>query len=113
MATVTDESIDVVGEAVQPDAVGDAEPQGASGAVAATVLPGRENWETELTTYKTSGVVNEPCVICVATDETDTNWKRSRYNYSMSCSSSVTDLYSAIAKEAGMPRWKVGVDAQQ
>lgn len=102
MATVSDETIDVVDEAVQPEAVGDAEPQGASRAADTAVIPSSENWEVELSTYKTNNVVNEPCVICVATDETDTNWKRSRYTYSMSCSSSVTDLYSAIAKEAGM-----------
>jgi len=101
MATVSDETVDVVDEAVQSEAVGDAEPQGASRAADTAAIPSSENWEVELSTYKTNNVVNEPCVICVATDETDTNWKRSRYNYSMSCSSSVTDLYSAIAKEAG------------
>ena len=61
-----------------------------------------ENWEVELSTFsKPRPQVNEPGVVCVVTDETDSNWSKSRYTYSLSMSSSATDLYSAIAKETG------------
>ena len=44
----------------------------------------------------------EASVFFVVKDTTDTNWQKSRYNYSLPWSTAVADLYSAIAKEAGM-----------
>lgn len=46
--------------------------------------------------------VQEPSVVFVVKDVTDTDWQRSRYTYSLPLSTAVVDLYSAIAKEAGM-----------
>ena len=102
-AKVLSEAKEVLSEALKVDASDDAAASSASGATADTI-PKTENWEMELSTFKTNSTVSEPCVTCVAKDETDTNWQKSRYNYSLPLSSSVTDLYSAIAKEAGMRR---------
>ena len=98
---INEDAKEVLSGALKAEASCDAAPSSASGATADTI-PKTENWEMELSTFKTNSTVSEPCVICVAKDETDTNWQKSRYNYSLPLSSSVTDLYSAIAKEAGM-----------
>ena len=103
MATVSEERVGEADEVVRADPV-DEGSQGAADHTLSGGIRATENWEVELSTFKTNernNAVNEPCVIAVATDETDTNWKNSRYNYSMPLSSSVTDLYSALAKEAG------------
>ena len=100
---VLGEAKEVLSEALKVEASDDAALSSASGATADTI-PKTENWEMELSTFKTNSTVSEPCVMCVAKDETNTNWQKSRYNYSLPLSSSVTDLYSAIAKEAGMRR---------
>lgn len=42
--------------------------------------------------------VQEPSVLFVVKDTTDTNWQKSRYNYSLPWSTAVADLYLAIAK---------------
>ena len=48
-----------------------------------------------------SASLQEPSVLFVVKDVTDTDWQKSRFNYSLPYSSAVTDLYAAIAKEAG------------
>lgn len=45
----------------------------------------------------------EECVLCVITDETSTDWSRSRFTYSLPFSSDVKDLYTAVGTQAGMP----------
>lgn len=66
--------------------------------------------ETEMTTLgKPEGLkvtlhnnnIQEPSVVFVVKDTTDTDWQKSRYTYSLPLSTAVADLYSAIAKEAG------------
>ena len=91
-----DDVKEVFDEISQTDEGGDGECLGESGATAAAVLK-TENWMAEL-----SKAVDKPCVICVVRDETSSKWRRSRYCYSLPLSSSVADLYSTIAKEAGM-----------
>lgn len=49
--------------------------------------------------------LQEPSVVFVVKDVTKTDWQKSRYSYSLSQSSAVVDLYSAIAKEAGRDMW--------
>ena len=46
--------------------------------------------------------VQEDCVVFVVQDTTDTNFQKSRYTCSLPLSTAVTDLYSAVAKEAGV-----------
>lgn len=46
--------------------------------------------------------IQEASVMFLVKDTTDTDWKRSRYTYSLPLSTAVTDLYSAIAKETGV-----------
>lgn len=46
--------------------------------------------------------IQEPSVVFVVKDTTDTNWQKSRYTYSLPWSTAVADLYLAIAKEAGV-----------
>ena len=55
---------------------------------------------TELTVYKSSSssAAQEASVLCVVTDETTAR----RFNYSLPFSSAVTDLYAAVAQEAGV-----------
>lgn len=48
------------------------------------------------------GAVVEECVLCVITDETSTDWARSRFSYSLPLSSDAKDLYTAVANQAGM-----------
>lgn len=103
MATISEDAVEVLDEALKVEGGGDAESSSASAATANTI-PKTENWEMELSTFKTNSGISEPSVLCVAQDETDSTWQKSRYNYSLPLSSSVTDLYSAIAKEAGMKR---------
>lgn len=64
-------------------------------------VPQTENWEKEMEVYSSNRTPIEPSVKCIATDETSTNWSTSKHNYSLPLSSSVTDLYSAFAKETG------------
>lgn len=55
----------------------------------------------ELSVYRTSEAAAgtpEASVLCIVTDETTAR----RFNYSMPFSSAVTDLYAAIAAEAGV-----------
>ena len=103
MAGISEDAVEVLSEALKAESGGDAESSSANAATADTI-PKTENWEMELSTFKTNSAVSEPSVLCLAQDETDTTWQKSRYNYSLPLSSSVTDLYSAIAKEAGMKR---------
>lgn len=85
MASERDEALGVADEAVQADPVTDD--------VEMTSLPRGQIVATN--------AVQEPSVLCVAKDETDSDWNRSCYNYTLPLSSAVTDLYSAFAKEAG------------
>ena len=48
-----------------------------------------------------SANTQEPSVLFVVRDSTDSDWQRSRYNISLPHSSAIADLYGAIAKEAG------------
>lgn len=57
------------------------------------------NENLKMTVHSTN--TQEPSVLFVVKDVTETDWQKSRYSYSMPLSSAVTDLYSAIAKEAG------------
>ena len=84
MASESNEALGVADEAVQADPV--------SNDVEMTSLAGGQ--------VVAANAVHEPSVVCVATDETDSDWSRSRYNYTLPLSSAVTDLYSAFAKEA-------------
>ena len=54
----------------------------------------------EMAVYKSSSssATQEASVLCVVTDETTTR----RFNYSLPFSSAVTDLYTAVAHEAGV-----------
>ena len=45
--------------------------------------------------------VIEECVCCVITDETSTDWAKSRFSYSLPLSSDAKDLYSGVAHQAG------------
>lgn len=49
-----------------------------------------------------SSNTQEPCVVFIVKDVTDTDWQKSRYSCSLPLSTAVTDLYSAVAKEAGI-----------
>jgi 3-hydroxyisobutyrate dehydrogenase-like beta-hydroxyacid dehydrogenase len=83
---------------------------GVGGEVANRVEAVAKGVDTEMTTLKNSGSkvmphnmnMQEPCVKFVIKDTTDTNWQASRYNYSLPLSTAVADLYSAVAKEAGL-----------
>ena len=61
-----------------------------------------ESAEERLKVIAHSNNVQEPSVVFVVKDTTTTDWHKSRYTYSLPLSTAVTDLYSAIAKEAGM-----------
>ena len=95
-----DDAKEWLDEILQTDESGGAEWLDESRVTADAILK-TETWKEELSKvcYR---AVNKPCVICVATDETNSKWRRSRYCYSLPLSSSISDLYSTIAKEAGM-----------
>ena len=59
------------------------------------------NQAVELVNNREGGVVQEDSVLCIITDETSTDWSRSRFSCSLPLSSDVSELYSAVAKEAG------------
>ena len=59
------------------------------------------NQAVELANNREGGVVTEDSVQCIITDETSTDWQKSRFSYSLPLSSDVGVLYSAVAKEAG------------
>ena len=44
----------------------------------------------------------EPSVLCQVMDEVTTDWQKNRYTVTMPLSSSATDLYSLVAKKAGV-----------
>ena len=52
-----------------------------------------------------SGGVVEESVTCVITDETSSDWARSRFSYSLPLSSDVGTLYTGVAAQAG--EWAV------
>ena len=52
-----------------------------------------------------SGGVVEESVMCVITDETSSDWARSRFSYNLPLSSDVGTLYSGVAAQAG--EWAV------
>lgn len=55
--------------------------------------------------------INEECVNCVITDETSTDWARSRFSYNLPLSSDVGLLYSGVAEQAGETTWYLHVPA--
>lgn len=67
-----------------------------------TTLGGQNSAEEGLKVVVHDKNVQEPSVVFVVQDTTDTNWQKSRYTYSLPWSTAVADLYSAIAKEAGV-----------
>ena len=81
----------------------DSNSQGLPPSYSASTKP-TEDWEKEMEIYSSNRTPIEPCVKCIASDETTTNWSKSKHNYSLPLSSSVTDLYSAFAKETGERR---------
>ena len=58
--------------------------------------------ETMKVVAHNNNVAQETCVVFVVKDTTTTDWQKCRYTYSLPLSTAVTDLYSAIAKEAGV-----------
>ena len=88
------------------------------GGVSSAMLSNGRQHEVEMTSITTADSVGgasghgsvalhgasslqEPSVVFVVKDVTQTDWQKSRYTYSLSQSSAVVDLYAAIAKEAG------------
>lgn len=59
------------------------------------------NKELEVAVLRDGERVQEECVLCVITDETTTDWQKSRFSYSLPLSSDVRELYLAVAKQAG------------
>ena len=53
-----------------------------------------------LHTTNTKGSVEES-VTCVITDETSSDWARSRFSYTLPLSSDVGTLYTGVAAQAG------------
>ena len=101
-----EEATEAQGEAVEMTAMGpeksvtpgeDASANGGSTEMEADV----GSSEDKMVVRHAAGV-QEPAVKFVIKDITDTDKQKSRYNYSLPLSCSVTDLYSAVAKEAGL-----------
>ena len=103
MANMSAEADNVVVEASPAADVGaeEGEPQEGAATRSSEVTNDRMEGDsdmTELSVYNTRTAAQEPSVLCVVTDETTSR----RFNYSLPFSSAVTDLCTAVAKEAGV-----------
>lgn len=60
------------------------------------------NYGQEMTVIgRSANVVSEPSVTFIAKDETTDSWSSPKLTYDFSLSTSVSDVYSTFAKEAG------------